>query len=130
MAGYKLGLETPGHTRDGCDDCHQYDREYRRYWRQTYPEKYRAMVEKKRPAMNLGTARLRTEKREFVREVVGSSCVDCGEDRLSAIRYHHPHVRTTHESPSRLSWSALKDEVMHLIALCGTCHNLRHPLPV
>ncbi len=67
-------------------------------------------------------------KMDFVREVLGTECVDCPEDRLDAIQYHHPRGRKYgHEHGlSALSWPRLKDEIMLMIPLCATCHQVRH----
>lgn len=130
----KLGIETPGHTQDGCERCLKYDRERAKLRAKANPAARRAIVqryrEKHREAYNaryrIHNARRRDDKKEFVREVVGSVCVDCGEDRPAAIEYHHPNGRESAKSPENLSWKSLKDDVMSLVALCGTCHNLRH----
>ena len=73
------------------------------------------------------------DKREFIKEVVGEICVDCAEDRPNSIEYHHPqgNLRAKESQWRRgglfhLGWEDLKEEIMSLIVLCGTCHNLRH----
>jgi hypothetical protein len=59
--------------------------------------------------------------------VVGASCVDCPDDRPGAIEYHHPDGKEKGRAPlTHLSWEALKEEVMQLIAICGACHGVRH----
>ncbi len=66
------------------------------------------------------------EKLDFIREVVGTVCVDCTEDRPAAIQYHHPNGRSEKKAPTLCGWEKLKEEVMHLIAICATCHSVRH----
>lgn len=75
--------------------------------------------------------RIRDDKKAFVQEVVGTVCIECGEERPEAIMYHHPNGATERYGMKQrplltFSWERLKDEVMCLIALCGTCHLMRH----
>ncbi len=108
---------------DGCEKCRLYNRESY----QLHKEQYRATTV-------AATKRLRAGKHSFVREVVGAECVDCGEDRQETIQYHHaqePSTLPRRQGSGRMSlfdlpWSALKDEVMKLVALCGNCHLVRH----
>ena len=67
-------------------------------------------------------------KMNFVREVLGTVCVDCAESRPGAIEYHHPQGRDYgHEHGlSGLSWPRIKKQIMLLIPLCATCHSVRH----
>ena len=69
----------------------------------------------------------RRDKRAFLAEVVGTACVDCGDERPGAVEYHHPYGKTKGQVPlTHLSWKKLRDEAMKLIALCGACHGVRH----
>ena len=69
----------------------------------------------------------RYRKRAFLAEVVGAACVDCGDDRPGAVEYHHPGGKDKGQVPlTHLSWKKLEEEAMHLIALCGACHGVRH----
>ena len=69
----------------------------------------------------------RRRKRAFLAEVVGAACVDCGDDRPGAVEYHHPGGKDKGQVPlTHLSWKKLEEEAMHLIALCGACHGVRH----
>lgn len=72
--------------------------------------------------------RIRYDKRAFLAEVVGSACVDCGDARLGAVQYHHANGRNRDvpAALTSLSWEALREEAMQLIALCGACHGVRH----
>ena len=70
--------------------------------------------------------RIREDKMDFVREVAGAVCVDCGEDRPAALQYHHPGKRGNRGTLSNKKWEVLKEMVMHIVPLCGTCHNLHH----
>ena len=72
--------------------------------------------------------RYQHRKMAFVREVLGTECVDCPEDRPEAIQYHHPHGRKYgHEHGlSSLSWKRIKEQIMLMIPLCATCHTVRH----
>ena len=69
----------------------------------------------------------RYRKRAFLVEVVGAACVDCGDDRPGAVEYHHPGGKEKGQVPlTHLSWDRLREEALHLIALCGACHGVRH----
>ena len=139
----------PGHRRDGCTRCVAYERQYGLTYYQSHREEKKAAAReynkahrrernayalewKRRNPKKNQAIRLRhyqtstSEKREFIREVVGAVCVDCGEDRIGALEYHHPDGRGNHQSLIQKGWQALKEEVMHIIALCGSCHNIRH----
>ena len=124
-----------GHRYDGCPRCRERSVESARLWREANPEKHQSTQrasyarnrEKYLPKHRAVSQRLRGEKLDFVREVVGTTCVDCAEDRTEAIQYHHPHGRDGRGNPLwNCGWERLKEEVMHIIALCGTCHFLRH----
>ena len=85
-------------------------------WYEAHKEESRAMVR-----------RGRRGKRTFLAEVVGAACVDCGDDRPGAVEYHHPGGKDKGQVPlTHLSWKKLEEEAMHLIALCGACHGVRH----
>ena len=87
-----------------------------RRWKDSHREQARATVR-----------RGRQDKRAFRAEVVGAGCVDCGDERPGAVEYHHPYGKSKGQVPlTHLSWEALKDEAMKLIALCGACHGVRH----
>ena len=90
-----------------------------RRWRAANPKRDRAL-----------NRRIQHRKMDFVREVLGTECVDCPEDRPEAIQYHHPHGREYGHKHglSGLSWARLKDEIMLMIPLCATCHLVRHRL--
>ena len=92
-----------------------YMQRYNKKWRAENREKY-----------TLQQRRKYQEKLNFIREVVGTVCVDCTEDRPKAIQYHHPNGRSEKKAPTTFGWKGLKEEVMHLIAICATCHSLRH----
>lgn len=89
------------------------------HWRAKNPKRSREL-----------NRRYQQRKMDFVREILGTECVDCPEDRPEAIEYHHPHGRkyTDAQGLSGLSWPRLKDEIMLLIPLCATCHRVRHRL--
>ena len=115
-------------------------------WRKANPEKYRDQQRRhraKHPEVhqakdarwkeaNRDQARRsvregRYRKRAFLAEVVGAACVDCGDDRPGAVEYHHPGGKDKGQVPlTHLSWKKLEEEAMHLIALCGACHGVRH----
>lgn len=84
---------------------------------------YKANTEQARATIRRG----RQDKRAFLAEVVGAACVDCGDARPGAVEYHHPGGKDKGQVPlTHLSWGALKKEALHLIALCGACHGVRH----
>ncbi len=99
-----------------------YDRDperRRKQWRNSH--------ERHREASRRSVRRGRHDKRAFLAEVVGASCVDCGDDRAGAVEYHHPYGKPKGQVPlTHLSWKNLRDEAMKLIALCGACHGVRH----
>ena len=71
------------------------------------------------------------DKKLFIQEVLGTGCVDCAEDRAEVIEYHHPKGEVTPTGrkrigPAAMGWERLKEEIMHLIAICANCHMLRH----
>ncbi len=69
----------------------------------------------------------RQDKRTFLAEVVGAACVDCGDERPGAVEYHHLNGKEKGQVPlTHLSWEALREEAMKLLALCGACHGVRH----
>lgn len=73
--------------------------------------------------------RYHANKRAFIEEVLGTICIDCGDDRPGAVEYHHPNGRNHQRaSPAltSLSWYDLGEEIMNLLALCGACHKVRH----
>lgn len=128
-------VSTPGHRYDSCVDCKVAQRVRNRKYYQSHKSESVAYArewalrnpEKRREVQRRSNQKTNGKKLEFVREIVGGTCVDCGENRMAAIEYHHPSVG--HEGqPSFISrsWPVLKEEVMRVIALCGTCHNLRH----
>ncbi len=88
-------------------------------WRAANPERSREL-----------NRRYQQRKMAFVREVLGTECVDCPEDRPEAIQYHHPNGREYgHEHGlSGLSWERIKEQIMLMIPLCATCHLVRHRL--
>ena len=70
---------------------------------------------------------LRKAKRQFMVEILGDACTECGDDRPGAIDYHHPNPVQGKRVPlTVVGWEVLKEEIMHLIALCGACHNVHH----
>ncbi len=80
-----------------------------------------------RPEMGReGVRNTRQRKRGFVVEVLGTACVQCCEDRDGAVEYHHPGGGGWRRGLYDHSWADLKEEVMNIIPLCGTCHNLAH----
>ena len=90
--------------------------EYNRRWTDAHREQARRTVREGR-----------YRKRAFLAEVVGAACVDCGDDRPGAVEYHHPGGKDKGQVPlTHLSWKKLEEEAMHLIALCGACHGVRH----
>ena len=111
---------------DGCKDCRAYN--YERYHHPDNRERYAAISHR-------ANVKLRKNKMEFVREIVGFCCINCGETREQAIQYHHPDGNTRPQPSYRgsgrtglrdLSWKVLKEDVMTLIPLCGSCHLLQH----
>jgi len=109
---------------DGCGTCKAYNRER---WR-LHGSEYRVRTV-------AATKRLRDKKRVFMQEILGTSCVDCGESRQEALRYHHPnknpHPLSRKKGGGRiptiqLTWPAFKEDVMELIVVCGTCHLISH----
>lgn len=128
-----------GTTQRECRECRRaHSREWlkahpevrraggRRFYeaRKTSPERYAQY----RTHMRTYAGQLRHEKRDFLREVLGTACVDCGDDRPGAVQYHHVHgrARDVHPTLTNLSWPKLKEEAMVLIAICGACHGVRH----
>jgi len=137
------------HKYDGCIDCKASAQERNRRWRavhpeyaaqstklyrEKYPERARASMKRWREShreylnekSKADWPRRKQEKQSFVQEVVGTMCVDCGEDRIAALQYHHPGGNEPKKTLWRLGWNQLKDEVMNVIPLCATCHQVRH----
>ena len=104
-------------SRAGDRQCRSCLATQARRWREANPERSREL--------NRQTQR---QKMDFVREILGTVCVDCAESRPEAIQYHHPHGRDYGHKHglSGLSWPRLKDQIMNIIPLCATCHSVRH----
>lgn len=89
-----------------------------RRWRVANPERSREL-----------NRHYQQRKMDFVREVLGTVCVDCAESRPEAVHYHHPNGRGSDSdgrSLSARSWAKIKEAMMQLIVLCATCHEVRH----
>lgn len=128
-----------GKTQRECRECR---RVHYRNWLKAHPGKKqmneRRFYEKRkaaprqyaqyRTAMRTRTGQLRYDKRAFLHEVLGTACVDCGDDRSGAVQHHHVNGRSRDVPPTLtdLSWPRLEEEAMTLIALCGACHGVRH----
>ena len=119
----------------GSRQCRECRRTNRRQWMKSIPEKSRIVInenhrrwrENNREVANASCRRISRDKRAFLAEVVGAACVDCGDDRPGAIQYHHSEEpKSGRFQLINLSWPKLKEEAMHLIALCGACHGVRH----
>jgi len=96
-------------------------------YRANLKERAKKWYENNKDQARAAVRRGRRDKRAFLAEVVGPSCIDCGDDRTGAVEYHHPHGKKKGQVPlTHLSWEALKEEAMNLIALCGACHGVRH----
>ena len=105
----------------------------RDYARQRWAREPEVMVENARRWRSKNRARSQELNRRylhrklaFIYEVLGTACVDCGDDRPGAVQYHHPDGRGDDRSLTARSWAEIKDEIMKVIPLCGACHGVRH----
>ena len=115
-------MEHLGHGRDNCDDCKAKGKAQSQKWHANNRESGLA-----------STHRQVAKKKEFIREILGTACVDCGDDREEVIDWHHPpgYEPPRRKSGSRIAMTALSmpdlaDELMRVIVLCASCHALRH----
>ena len=88
-------------------------------WRERHPDKYRESYE-----------RSHTEKKRIIDEGRSGGCVECGENRLPCLDYHHrggkadklgdmAHMR-------RFSLEKLRAEIAKCDVLCANCHRWHH----
>lgn len=68
-------------------------------------------------------AERRHAKRDWLHEILGGCCVNCGA--TEALDVHHPHGK---DAPIKyqLSWERIKEEAMVTILLCSGCHREHH----
>lgn len=123
------------HALELCYPC--WYRQWKRKWRERNKEHcliveraqakrwYAANPDKRRAQNQRRYQKQKTRRLSILAEQVGAACIECGEDRAGAIEYHHTKKKEAGNLYA-MSWHQFRIELPKLVALCGTCHNLKH----
>jgi len=72
--------------------------------------------------------RLRSEKKNFIIESLGSKCCECGTINNLEIDHINPGLKKDRKSLCVCSWGRIKDEMDNLQLLCTVCHHKKSQL--
>ena len=71
---------------------------------------------------------LRWAKKIKAVELLGGKCVNCGNDNLFLLTFHHPNDDKEHTVSTLMChrWSVIEKEISKCELLCGNCHIMHH----